>query len=593
MPEEQGNPYLPSGPQPPLTFSEFMGIDTETTRPGVDDKQMWWCSGWMPLKAKNLRVLPDVGAAIYTSGIAIRYFDFGNIGSAPYSVIVRADGSIVMVNTNTNVAQTIAPAGTISNPSRVNSGVSQWGSQYIIIVAQQVNGYFLWDGALFYQPGTLAPLVTITANGSNYTAPTVTATGGSGSGATFSSTVVNGLITAITITNPGKGYLATDSVTLTITDSTGTGATATAQLMPYAVSGTAVETYAGRVWIVNGNELIFSAPGSYQNFATSAGGGNVSSSDSFLRVSYIQPKQTNGFLYLIADSSINYISGVQTSGSPPTTTFTNQNADPEVGTPYASTVEVFGRDIVFANAFGAHISYGAAVNKISDALNGVYNTVPNFGGLVPSSAKAIIFGRKVWILLLAVINPVTNLQVNELFMWDGKRWWSSEQSVNILFIGAQEINSILTAYGTDGSSLYPLFTTPSNNFTKTVQSKLWDEPGSYMLLKGTTRLWGNVQYNILDGEPVEVGIDNEAGQGPLSYDLNAPVMVWTTANGTVMSWTTASSVPMIWTYSGYGILEPTAIGQVGVLMGFTIATIAKDVSLIAMLMDAKIEGYRG
>ena len=47
--------------------------------------------------------------------------------------------------------------------------------------------------------------------------------------------------------------------------------------------------------------------------------------------------------------------------------------------------DVFGRNIVFANSFGAHISYGAAVTKISEELDGVYNTVPiaNFGTLVP------------------------------------------------------------------------------------------------------------------------------------------------------------------------------------------------------------------
>src|SRR5262249_32805506 len=155
--------------------------------------------------------------------------------------------------------------------------------------------------------------------------------------------------------------------------------------------------------------------------------------------------------YLIGDSSINYISGVQTGGSPITTTYTNQNADPEVGTPYPDTADVFGRNIVFANSFGAHVMYGAAATKISEPLDGVFNTVDNFNGLQLSAAKATIFGKKVWILLLPIVDPVTNLLSNELMIWDGqKKWFSSKQDAVLTFINFQEINSVLTAWGTDG-----------------------------------------------------------------------------------------------------------------------------------------------
>lgn len=591
MPEDQ-SPYLPPGP-PPLIFREFQGINTQTTRPGVDDKQMSWCSGWMPLSPQNLRTLPDIGTAIYTSAISVRWFDFGNIGLNPICIVFLADGSIWQVNTVTLVTTEIAPPGTIINPSRTDSGLTQWGDQYIIIVAQQTGGYFIWDGSILYRAGSLAPLVTITNGGSNYVSPTIGASGGSGSGATFTATVSGGVIVAVQIANPGTGYLANDSVTLSFSDPTGTGAAGTVLLMPFGVSGTAVETYAGRVWIVNGSELIFSAPGSFQNFATSAGGGNVTSSDSFLRVAYIQPRQTNGFLYLIADSSINYISGVQTAGSPPTTTFTNQNADPEIGTPYAATVDVFSRNIVFANAFGAHISYGAAVNKISDELDGVYSTVPNFGGVVPSAAKAVIFSRRVWILLLQVIDPVTQLQVGELFMWDGKKWWSSKQSIRILFIQHQEINSVITAFGTDGTSIYPLFQKPSNGFTKTVQSKLWAEPGLYMTVKAENRLFGAAQYYILDGQAVNVSIDNEHGSAPPVTNFVATVVTWTTAGGLVATWTTAGGAVAIWSAAGIAILGPTAVAQNGVLSGFTVTTATQDVALITLMMPPEIVQYRG
>src|SRR5262249_25497676 len=152
------------------------------------------------------------------AGLSVVFFGFANIGARPIMINFISDGSIVQKTTDTAVTTQIAPAGTITNPSRLTVGFTQWGSQYVVIgSSQQVNGYWIWDGTVFYGASTLAPSVTITNNGSGYTSqPLITATGGSGSGATFSATIANGLITAITITNPGSGYLANDTVTLQI-----------------------------------------------------------------------------------------------------------------------------------------------------------------------------------------------------------------------------------------------------------------------------------------------------------------------------------------------------------------------------------------
>src|SRR5262249_50080356 len=113
-------------------------------------------------------------------------------------------------------------------------------------------------------------------------------------------------------------------------------------MVPTAIGGNAIEVYQGRVWIANNANMTFSAPGSVIDFTTGSGGGTFTSSDSFLRVRFTGLRQSNGFLYLIGDSSLNYISGVQTGGSPLVTTFTNQNADPEVGSPWPYSITTFG-----------------------------------------------------------------------------------------------------------------------------------------------------------------------------------------------------------------------------------------------------------
>lgn len=680
----QESPFLVPGTTP-IVFDTYTGINTNASRPGIKDDEMYVCDGFMPLGKNNLRVLYGVGPKLYTApaGLTIIWYQFGNIAENPLCMVLLSDGSLVQINTNTGGTTPVAAAGTFQNPSLTSIDMTQWGSQYIVIVTTQSNGLFIWDGNVLFRSGALGPDVTILNGGFDYTsAPTITAFGGTGSGATFLPVVENGAISAITVTNPGSGYSSIDQVVLvfsgggspgrtatgvatvsggsittvalvdggagytgsagvSIVGGGGTGATigitnvsagavlgftvnnggqgyqtadpptvlvsdpnnpvavATVDLMPFDQSGNAVQTYQGRLWIASVSRIDFTAPGSLTDFAVGDGGGGFKSNDSFLRVGFQKLIQTNGFLYMLADSSINYLSGVQTSGNPPTTTFTNQNADPEIGTPYGPTVQVFSRNIVFANAFGAHVSYGGAVTKISEALDGIFNTVPGFGGFVPSSAKAIIFGKRVWMLLLPVIDQITNQQVNKLFMWQGKTWWTSQQDVNLIYVASQEINSVLTAYGTDGTAIYPLFQQPSTGFTKTVQSKLWDQPGSYIVDKTANRVWGLAYYYSADSPNLTVGIDNEVNTAEYTLTLSPGSVAFINGFGDPVVFLNASNqvVAFIGTSGGGGtgivVFPPTAVGQAGALTGLTVSTNAADMALISMILEDQVWQYRG
>jgi hypothetical protein len=73
--------------------------------------------------------------------------------------------------------------------------------------------------------------IVVSNGGSGYTsAPTVTLSGGGGSGATAVATNSGGAVTAITITNPGSGY--TSAPTVAFSGGAGSGAAATATITP-------------------------------------------------------------------------------------------------------------------------------------------------------------------------------------------------------------------------------------------------------------------------------------------------------------------------------------------------------------------------
>jgi hypothetical protein len=772
---------------PPLLLEEFGGVDTNVLRSGVDSKMAYWIDGFMPFGHRNLRTLYDLGSTVYTrtGSASIIFFDFYVINGVPYMIVFQSDGSATQVNLSTLAVTVVLPAGTITFPSILNVGTSQWAQQYLLIVANQANGYWVWDGRVLYTAGTLAPVIVLTSTGNGYsTPPAVIVSGGSGSGATIVAAISNGQVVGATVANSGSGYLATDSITLTFSGgtvsgsggsitvvmgsfpggsgatgaitsygflstaggvyfwniqgvtvtaggsgysqfarvnfistqaiinaqaapsvtggvisavtmsnlgeyatsgaffptvtvifsdtgyayvasasvvATGTGyspnpsvtvsggssptaqaviraniangtissavvnsggfyasvtptptvtitdnpsnATATATLMPFGIQGTSVETFQQYVWIIKQAVVFNSAAGSVSDFATSDGGGNKTSPSSVLRSGYTRLKAANGQLYLFADSSIDYISQVNTSGSTViSTTYQLLNADPESGTPYPQSVITYGRGLMFCNAFGIHVIYGSEAKKISDPMNGVYTTISNFGGQQLSTAQHTFLGRKINAALVPIMDPITQMQTNKLLCWDGKRWFASNQSKQLQYIKSQEFNSQITAYGTDGYIIAPLFTTPSQSFTKTVVSRLWDV-GGYWQGVGASRLWGLLQTYDPTYSPVNVTIDNEQwnpaiglGSSSVVNVLSAPV-VWTNNVGVVANWTNNASAPAIWenipVSPGTFVSPPEAVGQAGVLLGITLSTTHKDMAVISLAVQPEIDQYRG
>jgi hypothetical protein len=781
----------------PLVCENFIGMNTATTRAGVDERQAYWIDGWIPLSPRNLRTMYGVGSPLYTApaGKSIVCYYFYNLGATPYAFVFLSDGSAVQVNANTGATTTAMPAGTILLPSITSLGVSQYGQQYLIIVASQTNGYWVWDGTLLYGAGTLAPGVTLTNVGSGYSSPpTVSATGGLGTGSAFVATIANGEVTGVKITNPGSGYIATDQgnvtlvftggnsagsqgtisanmsqqtggsgasgsanwafvrasgaaylyapistnviaggsgyssvasaafsggtnfewyqnappavvigqssgtvtgfgisgnpsnpsayiittqpnnftfPTIAVTDpgfyyvssttindagsnyggnatiaatgggtvvysqaaftpvvqngtiaevnitnpgifgsnaaptltvsSVATTAAGTVNLAPFGISGNTVQSYQGHVWVFNGPNFNFSAPGSVWNFATSSGGGSQQSSVNYLRVGYTQAISTNGFLFLIGDSSMDYISGVSTStpsGGSPTTTFTQNNSDPEVGTPYPAAVTTLGQDILIANSTGVHLSSGGEFVKRSEPLDGVYNTVPSFGGMQLSAAKATIFGKRVWMVLVPIIDPVSGNQTNKLLMFrdDGKIWWAGHQNVALEFITSQEINSVYTAWGTDGIHIYQLFSTPTTGFHKTLQTRLWDQPFGYDNIKSAVSLFAIAQFFGVSDLDYTVAIDNENGNSSTIQATGAPTAFsWVDAAGAPFTWQNGSSQTFTWAATGnyiFSVLPPTAVGQLGVLLGMTVVTQADDMALVSVMVQPEEIAYR-
>jgi hypothetical protein len=732
-------------------FEKFGTLNTKANRPAIKDEEFAWLMNWMPVGDANLRALGAEGSAIYTTSnprTILNVVPF-NFGATNYACVFLDNGTAVQVNLGTAAVTTITSTANLLYDSTVIPTATQWESKYLIIVtvtASSPNTYFIWDGTSFYQAGTLSPETNITNAGTGYTsAPTVTAFGGSGSGATFTATVANGSVTKVVCTSPGTGYVVTDKTiqlaftgggsdtsarahttvttssggvgNITITNSgsgytttstlsfsggggsganavitglfngaitqisitnPGTGYTSaptiaasggsgftatvdirygqvasvvidaggsgysanpqvvfsapdstseptlqaqgvavisaggvssvtitepglgyitpptitfvggnnaaagTVNLMPFGIAGTTAETYAGAVWVANGNKCSFTAPDSVSNFSTSAGGGSFINTNSFQRANYIRLIQTNGTLYLISDSSVDAISNVTTNvaNGVSTTTFNNSNIDPQTGTPWRDSVTVFGRAVVFANATGIYTLFGGAAEKVSGPLDGLFaNATFNtgaMGGITPISAIASLFSIRCFLFAFTTINPFTNVLQTMMAGWDGTKWFMITQINTMGLIATSEANSNLTAYGATATSLYPMLTTPSASLQKVLQTKLRPEP-TLTIVKQVNRLYLTAETALGETPTIQIGIDTERGPGPLETQNVSGTLTFV-GSGPI---TFVGSGPITWEASGLVVLGWTQVNY-GSYIGLTGVTNAADMTILAL-----------
>lgn len=514
-------------------LEKYGGLNTKASRNAIQDNEFAWLENMMPIGDGNLRATATNGSTLYTAAgsTTIVYYFFYNIGSTNYVAVFQSDGSAVQVNTVTASTTAIAAAGTFYDGTSLPAA-AQWGTSGIVIVSVRTgnaNNYWAWDGTTLWPPG-------------NATSPT---------------------------------WL--------------NGGTATA--MPNGIQGTCIETYQSRVWIGNGSTVTFSGPSNGANFSGSVGGGSFTSSDSFLRNAYKAIRQANGFLYIFGDSSINVISNVQTSGSPLTTTFNNQNVDPQVGTAWPNTVLAYGRGLIFANQSGVHALYGGSAEKVSDPLDGLFlNAQAQLAAAspLPSAALHLLYSIRVYMFTMPVADPLTNQFRTVVCVWDGKKWFQASQDKTISLVAAQEINSVLSAWGCDGTHIYPMFTARSNTLNKIWLTKMW-AGDAWTIIKQTMRSYTLFIDNLGTGATVTGTINYLCStEMPMpgvvtksvTYGISSGI-TWIGAGGNVLQFQGSASQNLNFS----SVLGQTATGVdcpgSGVLVGANLQSTSQDFTVIS------------
>jgi hypothetical protein len=241
-----------------IVFENFEKMNTQSVRQALSEKELAWLENLQPIAPNNLMTVPAPAAtalATITENISTMFY--AALNGVDYFVAFTTAGSGYLINIATGAVNHFAPDGTFSS----QPDVTTWEASRLLI-ADSLAGYVTFDGTLYIGAGGVSPNITVTNGGAGYgTAPTVTISDGSGTGATAVATVANGSVIAVTLTNPGHGYQASDVLTVSFGTSPGSGATATVTMTGAGVSNLTIAESGG-----------YSDPGNYALVFTGGGG---------------------------------------------------------------------------------------------------------------------------------------------------------------------------------------------------------------------------------------------------------------------------------------------------------------------------------
>lgn len=220
-----------------IIFENFEKMNTQSIRQSLSEKELAWLENLQPIAPNNLTCVPaPASAALATIAQTIFLEFYADIGGTDYIIAFTLNGSAWAINVGTGATTKFAPDGTFSQ----SVDVTTWQASRILI-NNPASGYCTWNGTLFVKQGGVSPNLVLISGGFAYTAPpSVTISGGSGSGATATAQISGGSVVGLTLTNPGSGYAATDSLVVTFGSGAGSGATGHTTLTAAPLSGLAL-----------------------------------------------------------------------------------------------------------------------------------------------------------------------------------------------------------------------------------------------------------------------------------------------------------------------------------------------------------------
>jgi hypothetical protein len=599
MPQGQHAPHReqppPNAPPPPkrnyLVFSQIKGMNTKNARVGLAPDELAWLENVMPVGPNNLLGVPGNGVPVATvMGVTFnRMYDVFMRGEH-YKICFASNGAGYQINAVTGSVVMFAPPGTFSAPDITIYRADR------ILIADPTAGYCTWDTVVFVVQGDVSPNLTLQASGSLYTSPpTFTITGGSGGGAGGTTTIRNGVVTGLQLTNAGNGgYKLGDTLTVVFAGGGGgSGAMANAFVWPFlGFTPNSVAYWQGQVWITGARfgspistarilaysgttsqDAVNPSPIAYDNFSNQGSGSNVIN-DADLSEGLTCVRSLNNFLYIFGNSSVKQIGSKTVSGVPLITNFTITTISSDQGTVWKDAIISFNRFVVFANTTGISAIFGATIQKISDNMDGVFS-IGDFTSVIPQSAVVDLFNKHVFVLLFRINDPIQGSR-NVMAALVGQSWWLLSAG-NLLTICQESIGSIFELWGSYGGDVTPLFSDPTVPVAIRISTALSEDRD---LMTNKRALRASISHFIGHGSPTLTWAQESENGATLATYMFGKTIQFVSIFGPI-NFTNNLGGVINFTAGGY-LFQPLQVQATGIYLGGTLTGTVAGITVTAM-----------
>jgi hypothetical protein len=512
---------------------DFKGVNVTNNRTAIGEGEFAWLENTQPIGFGNIRIInaPSNVAGV-TFANTVSYMASANIQNTEFLFAFQEDGSAQFVNIETDTLGNLAVSSTFSNS---NVQIVQWKNERILIIDPN-NGYKTWDGTNLVDIGSVGA-VTINDGGTNYTNVTVSfsapdQTGGvqaTGEAVTLANTIVE-----ILVTEPGTGYTA--APTITITDAGGSNANVTCTL--FSQSGTGLATFSGRAWISDQRTVYYSAADTYNDFIN-VSSGFLTLTDSTLRTDISTIIAANNFLYVFGEDSINVFSDVRVNSVTGETLFTNTNVSASIGSGFKYAIFPYFRSMLFLNRYGVYALVGATTSKISDSIDDIFT---NIDFAQPITAGQVLINNILCAAWTVTYNDAGTPRKIQVVFFD-RKWFITDQGDTITRTASAVIAGNILLYGTTGSNLIKFYNSATATLEWRIATALWPM-GDPIRDKQALKL--GVEATLSTGfASFDAFIDSENQQSPAIPFANS--VEWINNLGNPIAWTNSGGSTIGWT----------------------------------------------
>ena len=206
-------------------IKNFKGLNTKANRTAIDEDEFSWIENAQPIGFGNIKIVQAQSAVLDSGGNAVVFantttaLESANINVSDFLLSFEDNGRAEFFNLTNSTKGNVAVTGTFSS---ANVSTAQFKNERVI-VGDPTKGLSNWDGTNLVSMGSVGS-IGITNPGSGYlAAPSVVIgapndTGGVQATAEATITTGAGGLTSIDVTAGGTGYTAVPGVTITAPD---------------------------------------------------------------------------------------------------------------------------------------------------------------------------------------------------------------------------------------------------------------------------------------------------------------------------------------------------------------------------------------